>query len=75
MTHASVPEEDRADLGVTDSLVRLSVGLEDIEDLIEDLDKALKAAVSHWNGEYCTAVPKQDLMQNVITCFIVFVIR
>ncbi|XP_064605172.1 cystathionine gamma-lyase-like isoform X2 [Liolophura sinensis] len=45
MTHASVPEEDRADLGVTDNLIRLSVGLEDIEDLIEDLDKALKAAV------------------------------
>lgn len=51
MTHASVPEEDRADLGVTDSLVRLSVGLEDIEDLIEDMDKALKAAVSHWSME------------------------
>lgn len=41
MTHASVPEADRARLGITDGLVRLSVGIEDIEDLIADLDGAL----------------------------------
>lgn len=41
MTHASVPEGDRARLGITDGLVRLSVGIEDIEDLIADLDGAL----------------------------------
>ncbi|MCA9279294.1 MAG: cystathionine gamma-synthase [Phycisphaeraceae bacterium] len=41
MTHASVPEEQRATLGITDSLVRLSVGIEDVEDLIEDLDRSL----------------------------------
>jgi cystathionine beta-lyase/cystathionine gamma-synthase len=41
MTHASVPESDRARLGITDGLVRLSVGIEDIEDLIADLDGAL----------------------------------
>lgn len=44
MTHASIPEETRAKLGITDSLIRLSVGLENVEDLIEDLDVALSAA-------------------------------
>lgn len=44
-THASVPEEQRKLLGISDSLIRLSVGLEDIEDLIQDVDQALKAAV------------------------------
>lgn len=41
MTHASVPPEVRAELGITDGLVRLSVGIEDLEDLIEDLEAAL----------------------------------
>ena len=41
MTHASVPEERRAELGISDSLVRLSVGIEDVEDLIADLKQAL----------------------------------
>ena len=41
MTHASVPAEERARVGVTDSLLRLSVGIEDIDDLIEDLKQAL----------------------------------
>ncbi|NWV55575.1 CGL lyase, partial [Daphoenositta chrysoptera] len=45
MTHASVPEEQRKALGITDTLIRLSVGLEDEEDLLADLDQALKAAV------------------------------
>jgi cystathionine beta-lyase/cystathionine gamma-synthase len=44
MTHASVPRDMRQAMGLTDSLVRLSVGIEDIEDLKEDLDQALKAA-------------------------------
>ena len=44
MTHASVPAEQRKDLGIDDNLVRLSVGLEDEEDLIADLDAALQAA-------------------------------
>jgi len=43
MTHASVPAELRAQLGITESFVRLSVGLESVEDLIADLDAALKA--------------------------------
>ena len=42
MTHASIPPERRAELGVDDALVRLSVGVEDIEDLSRDLDQALK---------------------------------
>lgn len=41
MTHASIPAERRAALGITDGLVRISVGIEDVEDLMEDLDQAL----------------------------------
>ena len=41
MTHASVPIEDRRKLGITDSLIRMSVGVESTEDLLNDLDKAL----------------------------------
>ena len=44
MTHADVPEEDRHARGLTDGLVRLSVGIEDKEDIIEDLKNALKHA-------------------------------
>uniref|UniRef100_G1Q0Z9 Cystathionine gamma-lyase n=1 Tax=Myotis lucifugus TaxID=59463 RepID=G1Q0Z9_MYOLU len=44
MTHASVPENHREALGISDTLIRLSVGLEDKEDLLEDLDQALKKA-------------------------------
>ncbi len=43
MTHASIPAEIRAALGITDNLVRLSVGVEDVEDLRRDLDQALAA--------------------------------
>lgn len=46
MTHASVPEKERNVLGISDTLIRLSVGLEDEADIIEDLEKALDAAVS-----------------------------
>src|SRR5205809_4800572 len=41
MTHASVPADMRRRMGLTDSLVRLSVGIEDVDDLIGDLDQAL----------------------------------
>jgi len=41
MTHASVPTEKRDKLGITDGLVRVSVGIEDVEDIISDLDQAL----------------------------------
>ncbi|MBP9898119.1 MAG: PLP-dependent transferase, partial [Gemmatimonadales bacterium] len=43
MTHASVPKALRDEMGLTDSLVRLSVGIEDLGDLQADLDKALSA--------------------------------
>jgi len=43
MTHASVPDADRARLGITDALVRISVGCEDVEDILADLDQALVA--------------------------------
>jgi cystathionine beta-lyase/cystathionine gamma-synthase len=41
MTHASVPAERRAAIGITDGLIRISVGIEDVEDLKEDVDQAL----------------------------------
>ena len=41
MTHASVPPEVRAELGISDTLIRLSVGVEDLDDLIAELDRAL----------------------------------
>ncbi len=42
MTHASIPEDKRKEIGISDDLVRLSVGIEDAEDLIADLEQALK---------------------------------
>ena len=42
MTHADVPKEERMARGLTDGLVRLSVGIEDKDDIIDDLDQALK---------------------------------
>ena len=42
MTHASIPEDKRKEVGITDDLVRLSVGIEDIEDLLLDIEQALK---------------------------------
>lgn len=43
MTHASVPSEEREKIGITEGLVRISVGIEDVEDLTADLDRALAA--------------------------------
>jgi cystathionine gamma-lyase len=42
MTHGSVPSEVRATLGIGDTLVRLSVGIEDADDLIADIEQALR---------------------------------
>lgn len=44
-SHRTVPVEDRARLGISDSLVRVSVGIEDVEDILADLDQALAAAM------------------------------
>lgn len=46
MTHSSVPEKDRLELGITDCLIRLSVGLEDLDDLLKDIKNALTAAAA-----------------------------
>ena len=43
MTHASVPPERRQQIGITDDMVRVSVGIEDVDDLKEDLAQALDA--------------------------------
>lgn len=44
MTHFSVPVETRKQLGILDNLIRLSVGIEDLEDIIEDVHNALEAS-------------------------------
>uniref|UniRef100_A0A672HD95 Cystathionine gamma-lyase n=1 Tax=Salarias fasciatus TaxID=181472 RepID=A0A672HD95_SALFA len=54
MTHASVPENERRVLGISDTLIRLSVGLEDEADIIEDLEQALAATVSTHN--HCVGI-------------------
>jgi methionine-gamma-lyase len=41
MTHYSVPRENRLQYGITDGLIRMSVGIENVEDIIDDLDQAL----------------------------------
>ena len=43
MTHASLSENQRNDLGITENLLRLSVGIEDCDDLIEDLERSIRA--------------------------------
>ncbi len=53
MTHASIPREERLKNGLVDSLIRLSVGIEDADDLIEDLDKAI-----------CNDEPKQTFLKD-----------
>jgi cystathionine beta-lyase/cystathionine gamma-synthase len=45
MTHASVPKDQRAELGIHDNFVRISVGLENGDDLVADLKQALEKAV------------------------------
>ena len=41
MTHASIPKEEREKSGLVDALIRLSVGIEDVRDLINDLEQAI----------------------------------
>ena len=48
-THAKVSEEARLEVGVTNSLIRISVGLEHIEDIIGDIDNALNKSSQHFN--------------------------
>ena len=42
MTHGAIPEKERIEAGITENIVRLSVGIEDVEDLTEDLLQALE---------------------------------
>ena len=46
MTHASIPAEQRAAIGIEDGLVRLSVGIEHVDDLIADLEQALRQSAN-----------------------------
>src|ERR1700722_16079599 len=59
MTHKSIPDERRRASGVTDSLIRLSTGLEDAEDLIEDLRQALDSVVAANQIEVIAASPRE----------------
>jgi cystathionine beta-lyase/cystathionine gamma-synthase len=43
MTHAALGEKGRRDIGITDGMVRISVGIENVEDIMDDLDQALAA--------------------------------
>lgn len=59
MTHAAVPREEREAVGITDALVRLSVGLEDPRDVIDDLDAAIqisRSAPAHEEAKRCPAI-------------------
>ncbi len=51
MTHASVPIEQRKQLGIDDNLIRLSVGIEDADDLIEDLGQAIAVALKNYQSK------------------------
>ena len=42
MTHATIPREDRLKAGITDGMIRLSVGIEDVKDLSADIEQALE---------------------------------
>ena len=55
MTHASVPKEQRRALGISDSMVRLSVGVEDVDDLLADLSSALSAITTAFGADWYTA--------------------
>ena len=51
MTHASVPKEEREKIGLSDTLIRLSVGIEDVDDIIHDIFQALSYTKTKERGE------------------------
>ncbi|KAG8915066.1 hypothetical protein FRC00_011494 [Tulasnella sp. 408] len=59
MTHASIPPAERANLGIGNDLIRLSVGIEDVEDLLEDIKQALEGAVEAADVASPLKVPQQ----------------
>lgn len=62
MTHASISAEERAALGISDTLIRLSIGLEDVGDLIADLDQALRTAVGLASTNLVPAELEQEIL-------------
>jgi hypothetical protein len=67
MTHASVPREERLAGGITDGLIRLSVGIEDPEDLIEDLRSALDKCKSFFFHSFLPSL-LPPLLSFTFTC-------
>lgn len=63
MTHKSIPVEKRRNAGVADSLIRLSVGLEEVEDLINDLEQAFEA-VKSLKANYYNLVPENKVLND-----------
>jgi hypothetical protein len=57
MTHAPIPKEVREPLGIVDGLIRLSVGIEDAPDLLQDLEIALQAAARATSAQTETSAP------------------
>ena len=57
MTHASVPPERRAAMGLSDGLVRLSCGVEDVGDLLADLEQAFEGIPERASGKPAAAKP------------------
>src|SRR5207249_12125404 len=62
MTHGPLTDEERRVSGITDGLVRVSVGLEDSEDLIQDFDRAIRAA-SRWSSDRRPSSPRGSRSQ------------
>ena len=52
MTHAMIPADQRRELGINDNFVRISVGLESADDLIDDINQALLKAVNVWDIKF-----------------------
>jgi hypothetical protein len=59
MTHGSIPKEEREKAGVVDNLLRLSVGVEDVEDLLEDLKQALGPLGCHCERRNTARQPRR----------------
>ena len=63
MSHASIPAEVRAARGLPDDLVRISVGIEDVDDLIADLEQAFNKAAAAGHGPAAAAAVAADVAQ------------
>ena len=63
MSHYHIDKKQKESIGITDNLIRLSVGLEDIEDILADLDQALDAAFHHTQEEEADEEEKADVKE------------